>query len=508
MPHEPVILAREADGTLREQGPATSNGVGFNAHLGELNSQNQTSCVSSSSHSNPAFFAARHLIIINQSDDVLMERVGAELLDSLKSELAVDRLEYYPLGHMPEPGGLSPDFYVTLELESKEVSGLLSDKLDAKVKANLGSTLAKSSFSSFDQLTPPLVNFHARVKVEHQSTYFGVESSAAAYILQGRDIAKQITNQLKAKFEAAREGHRPIPDIPAELAIPEWTPVPEFNFLSELNAEVLTSTHRLMIHNETFWRLTTNRTTAELFELVKEELTDGGWRVDHEEARFPRNSIMRLVKDSLDVKIFPADRDQLPSSEDELWPEQVDFFVHFRNRVTEDVIESVIGKTLEKEDPDLDLLLVFLGRASVDQRAKIISLLENLKPGTSASWMALADHYSSRKDVDGCRRALRMLTCLEHVSKDGSTVSQKIRSIAKKHKIDKSEYESPEREDWLALGLVELSVEEKVEPIEFGLGASAGFFAIDAEGKVTVLQHAYQRDRKLTARSNPYEVFW
>ena len=142
VPRAPVILAREADGILREQGGQGGDGLGFNAHLGELKSENSTSCGSSSSHSNPAFFAARHLIIINRSDDILMERVGAELLESLRTELAVDRLEYYPLGHMPELGSLSPDFYVTLELDSKDVSGLLNQKLDATVKATLGTTLS------------------------------------------------------------------------------------------------------------------------------------------------------------------------------------------------------------------------------------------------------------------------------------------------------------------------------------------------------------------------------
>lgn len=486
VPQKPVILAREADGTLREQGEPSGNGIGFNAQLGELKSQNSTSSVSSSSHSNPAFFAARHLIIINQSDDILMERVGAELLESLKTELAVDRLEYYPLGHMPELGSLAPDFYVTLELESKNVSGLLNDKLKAKVKATLGSMLSKSNYTSFDQLTPPLVNLYATVEVDHQSTYFGVESSAAAYILQGRDIAKEITKQFKAKFDAAREGHNPIPKLPKQLAEPAWTPIPEFDFLKELNAEVLTSTHRMMVHNETFWRLTSDKDAAELFGVVKEELTENGWRVDHEETSFPRSSILRMVDGTHDVKVFPAERNKLPASADGAWPEQVDYFVHYRNRLSQDVLQSAIGDVLDQEEPDLNFLLVFQGRASSEQRPKIISLLEKLTPGTPASWMALADHYSSHQDIEGCKRALRMLTCLQHLAVDGGSMSNKVRDIAKKHDIAKSEYESLKREDWLQLGLVELTEEGQPEPIDFGVGTSAGFFEIDSEGKATV----------------------
>ena len=343
-----------------------------------------------------------------------------------------------------------------------------------------------SSFSSFDHLTPPLVHLHADVEVHHKSTYFGVESSAAAYILQGRDIAKQITSQLKAKFEAAREDHGPIPEMPDELAEPAWSPIPEFTFLNTLKAEVVTSTHRLMIHNETFWRLTTGKSADELFAVMKEELTEKNWRVDHEETSFPRSSILRLVIGSRVLKVFPADRNELPATADEAWPERADYFVHYRDRVSRDVIESVIGDALGQPEPDVDLLLVFHGRASSEQRPKIISLLEEQTPGTLASWMALASHYSSRKDIDGCRRALRILTCLQHLARDGSPISNKIREIAKKHDIDKSEYESPGREDWLALGLVELPDEGNSEPIEFGLGANAGFFEIDSEGKAIV----------------------
>lgn len=486
VPTEPIVLAREADGTLREQGVGGTDGLAFNAHLGELKSQNSTSCVSSSGHSNPAFFAARHLIIINQSDDVLMERVGAELLDQLKQALVVDRLEYYPFGHMPELGGLAPDFYLTLELKSKEVSGVLNDHLNATVKSTLGSTLARSSFSSFDDLTPPIVRLHADVEVKHQSTYFGVESSSAAYTLQGRDIAKQIATQLKSKFDEARGDHGALPEMPTELAIPKYSPVPEFEFLDQLGAKVVTSTHRLMTTNETFWRLTTDKTSDKLFSVIKSKFANSEWRIDHEETRFPRSAILRLVDRPRVLMIFPADRNELPRTADEPQPGHVDYFVHYRERVSSDVLESAIEQVLEQPKPDVDFLVAFHGRGSSSQRGRIISLLEKESPGTIVIWSKLADHYSSRKDIEGCRRALRMLTCLKHLSSDGNSIDNKIRDIAKKQKIDKSEFESPTRDDWLALGLVEISDDGQPEPVEFGLGTRVGFFQIGEDGKAWV----------------------
>lgn len=501
VPREPVILARDADGKLREQG-SESGGLSFNAQLGSLNAKNQTTCVSSSGHSNPAYIAARTLIIINQADDVLMDRVGAELVESLKSELAFDRLEYYPYGHLPESGKPAPDFYLMLELESKTVSGLMNEQLEATVKALLGSTPARSHFHSFDHLTPPLVRLHAEVQVEHESTYLGVESSAAAYVLQGRDIAKQITSQLKSKLDDAREGHSPVPELPAELAEPEWSPAPDFHFLDELQAEVLTSTRRLMMHNETFWRLTIDCPTTEMFDLVKEELVANNWRVDHEETRHPRSSVMRLVLGTEDLLIFPADRNELPASADETWPDHIDCFIRYRKRMSQDAVRSVIDDVLAQSEPDIGLLLVLHNRASREQRPRIISLLEQHQPGTAESWIVLANYYSILKDMEGCRRSLRMLTCLKSLLIDRGALTNQIHSLAKKHEIDRSEYSELTEDDWIATGLVKMLEDGPVAPVEFGTERPAGFFAIDADSKAHVysVMIAAAPGEQLTAR--------
>lgn len=482
VPREPVILARDSDGALRQQGSPRA-GLALNAQLGTLKANNQTSCVSSSGHSNPAFFAARHLIIINQSDDVLMERVGAELIESLKSELAFDRLEYYPHGHLPETGKPAPDFYLMLELRSKTVSGLMNDQLQATVKALLGSTPVRSRFNSFDQLSPPLVRLHAEVEVEHESTYFGVESSGATYVLQGRDIAKQITARLKTSFEKAREGHQPVPELPVELAEPEWSPVPDFEFLRNLNAEVLTSTHRLMTHNETFWRLKSDGTTAELFADVKGELAGSGWRVDHEQTTHPRSSILRLVQKERDLIIFPADREQLPASADGNWPETADYFVRYRDRMSLDAVRLVIDEVLTQQKPDIGLLLLFHNQASQEQRSKIVSLLEQHRPGIPDSWIVLARHYSRQNDIDGCRRALRRLMCFQHVLQDPAGLRSRIQDIAEENGIDDSEYSELTEDDWLATGFVQITPSSDGNPVEFGFDGPAAFFAIDDRGE-------------------------
>ena len=79
-----------------------------------------------------------------------------------------------------------------------------------------------------------------------------------------------------------------------------------------------------------------------------------------------------------------------------------------------------------------------------------------------------------------------MLTCLKHLSIDGGSIENKIRDVAKKQAIDKSEFESPTRDDWLTLGLIEITGNTPPEEIEFGLDTRVGFFEFDADGKASV----------------------
>ena len=118
--------------------------------------------------------------------------------------------------------------------------------------------------------------------------------------------------------------------------------------------------------------------------------------------------------------------------------------------------------------------------------------------GTADIWITLADHYSSRKDVEACRLALRRLKCFEQLATDSGNIPSKIRSIAKKHNIEKSDYDTPTAEDWRELGLIELTIDTKSEPVEFGYDETFGYFAVDSEGH-TCLFSVELRDTKATA---------
>lgn len=148
----PLVLGRGDDGKMHEQSPEHDSGLNFNAHVGTLRSQNNTMTASSESHSNPAFFSDRSLVILNLSNHVLMERIGIELLELLKADNQFDRVEYYPAGHGPEIGAKAPDLFLCMNLESIEESGIASQTLKAIVSTTLGSSPAASSHFVQDHL--------------------------------------------------------------------------------------------------------------------------------------------------------------------------------------------------------------------------------------------------------------------------------------------------------------------------------------------------------------------
>ncbi|MBM4076536.1 MAG: hypothetical protein FJ267_12975, partial [Planctomycetes bacterium] len=246
----PVVMGRGDDGKLHEQSPEHVSGLHFNAHVGALKSQNNTTTASTESHSNPAFFADRSLVILNLSDHLLMERIGTELLGQLKADNQFDRIEYYPAGQGPEMGAEAGDLFLSLTLESIDESGIIGRSLKATVAATLGRSPAASNHSVNDHLSPPIVSLKADISVDHESSLAGIESSSARYSQQGKDIAKHLMTSVSGKLKTLREKYRSLRNLPSSLR-PEFVVAPEFEFLMRLNATRQTSVHGFMFHNET-----------------------------------------------------------------------------------------------------------------------------------------------------------------------------------------------------------------------------------------------------------------
>ena len=224
----PVRLERDADGQLQEISEPQDSSLHFGAHLTSLSASNQTVTGSSSSHPNPAWFRCESILIVNRSDHLLMKRIGESVVEKLKQDPHLDRIDYLPQGHLPEAGRLAPDLVVTLRLESIDASGITGRKLKAKIVKN--KVAPPFRIAEFDMLS------RRGISLEGDLIDMGVEdrivqksgswfSYGETRLGQGRDKARifleenpEITDEIKRKILIAR-GHEDLlnpADQPAE----------------------------------------------------------------------------------------------------------------------------------------------------------------------------------------------------------------------------------------------------------------------------------------------------
>jgi hypothetical protein len=478
----PVVMGRGDDGKLHEQSPNADTGLHFNAHVGALKSQNNTTTSSSQSHSDPAFLADRGLMIFNHSSHVLMERVGTELLALLKAEDQFDRLAYYPSGHTPEIGAEAPDLWLGIDLESIEESGITGRDLKATVTATLGSSLTASHHSVYDHLSPPIVTLNANISVDHQSSLTGIESSSAEYSLQGKDIAKHLMTAISGKLKTLREKYHPLPKLPSSLR-PEFVAAPEFEFLKRLNATRETSFHGFMCHNETFWQFSSTENAEPMLTSIRDELSKSDWQIGDFAAVDQQNAYLRAEKGDAILELFPTNRRVFSTLEAKEQQGPIQYHVRYLHRMNSEELQAVIGELLSAPTPDMDVLLILRRFGDPEQQAQIMQLTKKHPPRSVEAWLMLAEFYAGSNNAEECRLALIRATLLLRTVRDTGDHDRRIKDIAAKQMIDASALRMVDPSVLTELGIAELVVEADPSNVEIVANSAASFFVRnDSEG--------------------------
>ena len=489
----PVVMGRGKDGKWYEQSQNAGKGLHFNAHVGVLKSQNNTTTASSDSHFNRAFLADRSLVIFNLSSHVLMERIGTELLQQLKADNHFDQLAYYPPGHVPETEAEAPDLWLSVNLESIEESGITGRELKATVTAALGSSFAASRHSVHDHLSPPIVTLNVNISVDHQSTLTGIESSSAEYSQQGKDIAKQLMTAVSDKLKTLREKHPPLPKLPSSLN-PEFVAAPEFEFLKRLNATRQTSFHGFMFHNETFWQFTSTENAEPTLASIRDELSKSDWKVGDFEAADLQNAYLRAVKEDAILELFPTKRRIFSMPETKEPQGLVQYNVRYLHRISSDEMQAVVAELLVAPKPDVDELLVLRRFGSSEQQDQVMKLIEKHPPRSVEAWLMLAESYAGDNNADACRAALVRATLLMLTVRDSADYDRRIKDIAAKQKIEASELKVVDQAVLTELGIAELVAGADPSTVEISANSAASFFvANDSEGS-TVITARLQTD--------------
>ena len=212
VPVAQVRLTRGADGRLMPVDDSSSSGFTLEFHVGGINASNSLTTTSSESGPSQARFACRRLAIFNESDHLLMQRVGANLLTQLDDLKGFQQVQYYPYGVKPEPGELAPDVTVSLQLDEISSSGFApARKLNAQVRLTAASTLLGCPSHYYSNgLNPPAVEFDMTMTLDHQSTSVGIGTPSARYKLAAADISKQLSSALTEKLNALYRQRRAI----------------------------------------------------------------------------------------------------------------------------------------------------------------------------------------------------------------------------------------------------------------------------------------------------------
>ena len=450
---------------------------------------------SAESHGNPAFLTASRLTIFNESDHLLVARVATSLLEQLKADSPFNEISYFPHGEQAETGKLAPDLYLTLNLRSIDESGLIGRDLKAIVTASLGTSFASANYSRTDDQSPPTVNMRGNIEVDHESSMVGVESSAAKYVLQGNDIAKQISKHVLDKINKLRDKHSPLPDLP-EALYPEWTPEPDFAFLDRLQAARLSGVHCLMLHNESTWKYLPTGDPIETVTKIRDELLAEGWTENNFHADKPEHFNLYMMKDDATLTVFPQRRSgharhlQIVNGDgaDATKPTPSNHYVRYQHRQSTAEIRKVVDSLFAEERPDINLLLAMQKNWQGSQHSEAVSLIEERGIRSLDAWLLVARSYSKRKDVEGTRRALACCQFLTQTMTDAGDANQRIKKIAKEQQIDEKQLARPDREMLTKLGFVALDPESTpagTTTVRFG--EPAAFYVIDEDEKLTVI---------------------
>ena len=478
-----VELRRDEDGKLQDVAEdGSDDGVQIAAHLGALQASNNRMRVSSSSGSEPSWFAARSLVIINRSDHLLMKRVAAALLKEFKDGALFDEIDYYPHGESPAVGALAPDLVMTLDLVSIKESGLIGRDLEAEVLSSLGTSYSASNHSASSSTDPPYLEVRSQTVIEHTSSLTGVESSGAKYGLQGQDIATQLTKQLTDDLKNLREDHAPPLPLP-KAALSEYHEPPAFDFLKDLAAEQVWSVHGIMVHNETFWELPEPSDIEAALRTIAEELQAAGWKgnTDKFDAKAPH---LRMRDDVRALEVFREGQGTTISSLDKDGARPRRLLIRYVDRATEDEVRTWYQSLLDDPRPNVSLLLDLWRYGDKTQREQVLRLVEASPPRTVQAWLKLAEHYRSQKETETAVTALRRAYAISQLHTQDKHKS-KIDQLAKKLEIDKKSLRDIDLTTWQECGVPQLSPEVSEGTVDFSVGEAAAF-VVPGEGEWSI----------------------
>lgn len=431
---EPVLLTHQAE-TLNPQEPNESlHGLVLpwgQAHVALVKTKNGVQTVGSTSAESDDRASVRSIVLICQSPDVFLDRVTREFQKALVALADVEKVEYYPYGTWPRPGGVSPDIFITMEvLDLQENAFICNRRLKAVIQWQVSDTLFPGSAHASHSNAPPTVSFNMENRIDHDSTMTGIESPRSQYKVEAAGIAAEMVKSISRQFANLLDKYGQMPRVPAALYGTYHEP-PEFSFLKDNNAERLISVGGLFRDNLSVWRLAEQRRADEALEAYRVQLQADGWG-----SEILNKDSLQMQKDNDEIYIFrDRQRDRMTESlhpGESGKPSSNVMIVHYESYFTNDRIRTAMDTLLDRETPVRTLLAFERFFRAPEQGERLRAAIEANHLCTLDSSLVLARYWADRGQADKAKESLMHARAMQRAERQRNARSRAIRALVKK----------------------------------------------------------------------------
>jgi len=505
-----VRAERDANGNfvetaLGDEAEPENEGLNFEANLGQISANNNISTVSSVSSGNPAFFLSKNLILINQSDHLLMRRVGDLLFEQLQQSQFVDRIEYFPSGSKIPEGHQAPDIFIQLDLKEIEESRLLvSHGLEATIQISAMNNYARSHSTYNDHLTPPRIQFAWRSTLDHKSTTTDVGTSSSKYKLAAENIAKEIGGKLTKQFDEWTEKYGMSPTVP-DVFYPDYRQAEPLPILEEYQAKLQFSGHGLYNRNQSVWSFQSDSPPEEVIRSVATKLAESGWDVPKETLVLHKSTgvleHLRAKKGNIVLEVFPAEnsRSLVRAREERQGRENNEpylYYVTYTERLSREELRELTQTLFDEELPaETVLLLHNVWRGDEELRKRTLEFFEAGTIHSPAVLLAKANILHDLKQTDAAQEALNAAYLLSELIPDPSSLKTSIKNLAETMELDEFPPETFTDEFLQRQGLIELTPETRISDIEIDANQPVYFYCRDDGEPLRLISYQIKRGK-------------
>ena len=405
---------------------------GFRAHLGTINASNKIQTLSSASAGSGTRVCMRNIMIISQTPHDLLDCAMREFQMSLAQLPYVDEVAYYPFGTWPEPGGLLPDVFITVNMpQVNEKSFLHSRYFKAIIKWTAGSSIFTGTSHSDQTSTFPMVRFDIESQLEHESKIFGIEGSQAKYKLAAEGICNEMIKSISKQFENLLDKYGQMPESP-EILYGVYHEPPELSFLEADKVRLIISGKGLLKNNRTVWRFVSERQTDKALAACRDELKSLGWGQESLGKNY-----LQMQKENEHIYIVRhRQRDSKAGtifwSEPEKITAEATLIADYESNLTDDQMQKAMDALLDSGVEMKTLLIFEKYLRTPRQLERLQSIIKESPVNTLDGCLTLAHYWADHGQTDKGREYLLRARAMQRTEKGSNIRADEIKGLAGK----------------------------------------------------------------------------